>query len=202
MAMCSGITISIELNPWYSIEEFSTRDILLTRICCWKEGWNGNLTDLFKRNLDVNKISRENRAQQRFYGKMSSKSEDKSNGFGFSAGNQTDEQSSNLNPVETDLEIEQRLGSIFERLDRNGNGRINIQDLTCALKGVGMSTQYAEVGVIRLFFIFIFLLQFTQLIRLFYSSYDGKKKFNRKKEINNTNCHLNCFQTEIPEGVR
>lgn len=75
-----------------------------------------------------------------FYGKMLDKRD-------VLAGHQNDEQSSNLNTVETDLEIEERLGQIFKRLDRYGNGRINIQDLTSALKGVGMSAQYAEVSV-------------------------------------------------------
>ena len=134
---------------------------------------------------------------------MSSKSEDKPNGFEFSAGNQNDNQSSNSNPVETDLEIEQRLGSIFERLDRNGNGRINIQDLTCALKGVGMSTQYAEVGVIL--FLFLFFLVCTadsDIIQDMKKKRFQQKKKSMKKKLNNTNFHLICFQTEIPEGVR
>lgn len=48
---------------------------------------------------------------------------------------------------ETELEIEERLAMIFNRLDRSGNGRIDIQDLISALKGVGMSQQYAEVSV-------------------------------------------------------
>lgn len=87
---------------------------------------------------------------------MSCKSEDKPNGSGFSAGNQNDEESLNSNSVETDLETEKRLSSIFERLDRNGNGRINIQDLTSALKGVGMSAHYAEVSVILFYFYLFF----------------------------------------------
>lgn len=81
---------------------------------------------------------------------MSGNRDVKPNGFEVLAGNKNDEQSSNLNTIntiETDTEIEERLSSIFNRLDRDGNGRINIQDLTSALKGVGMSTQYAEVSV-------------------------------------------------------
>lgn len=51
----------------------------------------------------------------------------------------------NVNHVETDSEIEERLANIFKQLDRNGNGRIDIQELTAALKDLGMSHQYAEV---------------------------------------------------------
>lgn len=54
---------------------------------------------------------------------------------------------SNANGPESDYEIEERLANIFNRLDRSGNGRIDIQDLISALKGVGMSQQYAEVSV-------------------------------------------------------
>lgn len=47
--------------------------------------------------------------------------------------------------VETEQETEQRLANIFKRLDRKENGRIDIQDLSAALKDFGMSVQYAEV---------------------------------------------------------
>lgn len=57
---------------------------------------------------------------------------------------------SNAIQSETELEIEERLANIFNRLDRSGNGRIDIQDLISALKGVGMSQQYAEVSVIQI----------------------------------------------------
>lgn len=53
----------------------------------------------------------------------------------------------NQSPSESDLESEERLGQIFKQLDRNGNGRIDIQELTGALKGSGMPAQYAEVSV-------------------------------------------------------
>lgn len=46
---------------------------------------------------------------------------------------------------ETELESVQRLETIFNRLDRSGNGRIDIQDLSTALKDFGMSLHYAEV---------------------------------------------------------
>lgn len=74
---------------------------------------------------------------------MSGKNKDKPNGFSFIGGNQSD--NNLLKEAEMDLESTERLANIFKRLDRNGNGRIDIQDLTSALKGVGMSTQYAEV---------------------------------------------------------
>lgn len=51
-----------------------------------------------------------------------------------------------MNPIESDKETEERLAAIFKQLDRNGTGRIDIQDLTVALKDLsGMSRQYAEV---------------------------------------------------------
>lgn len=46
---------------------------------------------------------------------------------------------------ESDHETEERLENIFKTLDRNGNGRIDIQELTVSLKDLGMSHQYAEV---------------------------------------------------------
>lgn len=46
---------------------------------------------------------------------------------------------------ETEFETVKRLESIFKRLDRSGNGRIDIQDLSVALKDFGVSLQYAEV---------------------------------------------------------
>lgn len=63
-----------------------------------------------------------------------------------SSTNQSNAQQNQL-PPESDLESEERLGQIFKQLDRNGNGRIDIQELTGALKGSGMPHQYAEVSV-------------------------------------------------------
>lgn len=48
---------------------------------------------------------------------------------------------------DSDMESEKRLANIFRQLDRNGNGRIDIQELTEALKGFGISQQYAEVSI-------------------------------------------------------
>lgn len=42
---------------------------------------------------------------------------------------------------------EERLERIFKKLDRDGNGRIDIHDLSAALKEFGLSHQYAEVIV-------------------------------------------------------
>lgn len=46
---------------------------------------------------------------------------------------------------ETEFETVQRLENIFKRLDRSGNGRIDIQDLSVALKDFEVSLHYAEV---------------------------------------------------------
>lgn len=46
---------------------------------------------------------------------------------------------------ESERETEKRLENIFKKLDRNGNGRIDIQELTASLKDLGMAHQYAEV---------------------------------------------------------
>lgn len=46
---------------------------------------------------------------------------------------------------ENEQQTVQRLEAMFKHLDRNSNGRIDIQDLTIALKDFGMSLQYAEV---------------------------------------------------------
>lgn len=40
---------------------------------------------------------------------------------------------------------EERLEKLFKTLDRDGNGRIDIADLSAALKDVGLSHKYAEV---------------------------------------------------------
>lgn len=40
---------------------------------------------------------------------------------------------------------EERLEKLFKNLDRDGNGRIDIADLSAALKDVGLSHKYAEV---------------------------------------------------------
>lgn len=40
---------------------------------------------------------------------------------------------------------EERLEKLFNTLDRDGNGRIDIHDLSAALKDVGLSHKYAEV---------------------------------------------------------
>lgn len=50
---------------------------------------------------------------------------------------------------ESDRETDERLAVIFKQLDRNGNGRIDIQELTASLKDLGMAHQYAEVNPIR-----------------------------------------------------
>lgn len=56
---------------------------------------------------------------------------------------------------ESDAETDERLAAIFNRLDRNNIGRIDVQDLTAALKDFGMSKQYAEVTSNRnLYFFF------------------------------------------------
>lgn len=41
---------------------------------------------------------------------------------------------------------EERLAKLFKQLDRSGNGRIDIHDLSAALKDFGMSDKYAEVS--------------------------------------------------------
>lgn len=40
---------------------------------------------------------------------------------------------------------EERLEELFNQLDRDGNGRIDVHDLSAALKDHGLSHQYAEV---------------------------------------------------------
>lgn len=41
---------------------------------------------------------------------------------------------------------EERLERLFKKLDRDGNGRIDIHDLSSALKEFGISSAYAEVS--------------------------------------------------------
>lgn len=81
----------------------------------------------------------------KFHGKMSGKSANGPNSSKPWSSDQNNNVSSNSNVQETDSEIEERLANIFKRLDKNGNGRIDIQELTTALKDSGMSQKYAEV---------------------------------------------------------
>lgn len=78
---------------------------------------------------------------------MSQKTETMSNDPKLWSKNRNEGSQSDSGLPETDLEIEERLALIFKRLDRSGNGRIDIQDLISALKGVGMSQHYAEVSM-------------------------------------------------------
>lgn len=85
--------------------------------------------------------------------RMSGKTQNEPSGsiFWSLKSSQTDK-SSNSTVDETDLETTERLSMIFKQLDRSGNGRINIRDLTSALKGFGTSHQYAEVSFCRMIF--------------------------------------------------
>lgn len=47
---------------------------------------------------------------------------------------------------ELPLADEERLEKLFNQLDRNGNGKIDVHDLSAALKEFGLSSQYAEVS--------------------------------------------------------
>lgn len=83
---------------------------------------------------------------------MSNNNENKQSGSWLWSGGKTNKAQFN-NPIasdrsndDSDMESEKRLASIFEQLDRNGNGRIDIQELTMASKKLGISQQYAEVG--------------------------------------------------------
>lgn len=42
---------------------------------------------------------------------------------------------------------EQRLEELFKKLDKDENGKIDIHDLSGALKDLGLSHQYAEVTI-------------------------------------------------------
>lgn len=81
---------------------------------------------------------------------MSNNNEKRQNGSWFRSTEKTYNDKIQLNnPIALDdsnIESEIRLENIFKELDRNGNGRIDIQELTLALKGNGISQQYAEVG--------------------------------------------------------
>lgn len=48
--------------------------------------------------------------------------------------------------VETLQEVEIRYGELFKKLDKGGDGRIDIKDLTSELKELGVCESYAEVN--------------------------------------------------------
>jgi hypothetical protein len=52
---------------------------------------------------------------------------------------------SNSNFQESSKEEEERLANMFRKLDKDGDGKIDIHDLSAALKRLGMSDHYAEV---------------------------------------------------------
>lgn len=47
---------------------------------------------------------------------------------------------------ELPLEDEERLEKVFAKLDKDGNGKIDVHDLSMALKECGVHHRYAEVG--------------------------------------------------------
>jgi len=54
--------------------------------------------------------------------------------------------SGSILPTEIPIEDEERLERIFNKLDRDGDGRIDIHDLSAALHEFGLSSVYAEVS--------------------------------------------------------
>lgn len=64
--------------------------------------------------------------------------------------------SGNLQPVHYMHELpqadEERLERLFKALDRDENGRIDIHDLSAALKDIGVSHKYAEVIISKVTF--------------------------------------------------
>lgn len=46
---------------------------------------------------------------------------------------------------ELPIEEEERLGNLFKQLDVDGNGKIDIHDLSVALKDSGVHQRYAQV---------------------------------------------------------
>lgn len=83
---------------------------------------------------------------------MSQKNENKPNNSWFRSREETnvktkfgETMTSDWGDDETDKESAERLSKLFKQLDQNGNGRIDVHELTIALKGSGISQQYAEV---------------------------------------------------------
>lgn len=56
--------------------------------------------------------------------------------------------SNNQLPHELPQEDEERLAKLFKHLDRDGNGKIDIHDLSEALREFGLSSVYAEVNIL------------------------------------------------------
>jgi len=44
---------------------------------------------------------------------------------------------------------EERLARLFQRLDLDGNGRVDVHDLSHALREVGVHSQYAQVHLLH-----------------------------------------------------
>jgi Ca2+-binding EF-hand superfamily protein len=50
-----------------------------------------------------------------------------------------------MTPPETAEDMEERYGDLFKKLDKGRDGRIDISDLTSALKELGVCESYAAV---------------------------------------------------------
>ena len=55
----------------------------------------------------------------------------------------------NETPSETLQEVEVRYNDLFKKLDKGGDGRIDIKDLTSELKELGVCESYAEVNIVK-----------------------------------------------------
>lgn len=67
-------------------------------------------------------------------------------------------------------EDEARLGGLFKSLDVDGNGRIDIHDLSVALQNFGVAQEYAQVPPRR-------NPPFLSIVRVFYKIYFSKLSF-------------------------
>lgn len=51
---------------------------------------------------------------------------------------------------ETLQEVEERYSELFKKLDKGGDGRIDIKDLSSELKELGVCESYAEVNIVTM----------------------------------------------------
>lgn len=84
--------------------------------------------------------------------------------WGSEGSDQTKAHSAHL-PHETQLDEEERIEQLFKSLDLDGNGKIDIHDLSVTLKGAGVHPEYAKVYV---FYHFKTTHAFSQLSDFFF----------------------------------
>lgn len=91
--------------------------------------------------------------------------------------------------IESAEDSEQRYADLFKKLDKGGDGRIDIKDLSGELASIGVCTSYAEVNNTPL------LRKKVQTLGVGKDDFSQKlRTFTQETIVKNTQCEINvCF---------